>query len=118
MVDIKAKSWLVREVVNVVLSDEGLSVDKIYLVGSYASGRANDYSDLDFLVLIKGGKRVLTFPTWNQMMKIREMVDSKRIHCIYGVSIDAQESLRKKDPIKYAYREIDGGILDTSDRSN
>jgi len=113
MVDIKAKSWLVREVVNVVLSDEGLSVDKIYLVGSYASGRANDHSDIDYLVQLKGGKRPLLYPTWNQMMKIREMVDSKRIHIIYG-TLEAQQSLLRKKGIKYAFKEIDSAYPHTA----
>jgi len=103
--DIDVKSWLVREVVNLVLSESGLSVDRVFLVGSYASGRATDKSDIDFLVQLKGGKRPMTYPTWRQMGEINKKLNNKRIHVIYG-SLDAQQSLWQKDPVKYSFREV------------
>jgi predicted nucleotidyltransferase len=106
MDDIRMKSNLVRDAVNLVMHDEGISVDKIYLVGSYASGRCNEYSDIDYLVVTKGGKREFTYPEWNKIQEINRKIDSKRIHCIYAVSIEAQKSLQQKDPIKYAYKEL------------
>jgi predicted nucleotidyltransferase len=106
MEDIRSKSNLVRDAVNLVMHNDGISVDKIFLVGSYASGRATDYSDIDYLVLVKGGKRKFTFPTWNQIQEINSKIDSRRIHCIYAVTIDAQKSLMKKDPVKYAFKEL------------
>lgn len=107
--EIRSKAWLVREVVNVILSDSGLSVDKIYLVGSYANGLANERSDIDYLVIVKGGKRPFTYPSWKEMEEVKRKIDNKRIHVIYGVSLTAQKSLCLRDPIKYAYKEIDNG---------
>jgi predicted nucleotidyltransferase len=110
--DIRMKSNLVRDAVNLVMHDKGISVDKIYLVGSYAarnadgSVRANEYSDIDYLVIVKGGKREFTYPDWNQIQEINRKIDHKRIHCIYAVSLEAQKSLQQKDPIKFAYKEI------------
>lgn len=104
--EIRSKSWLVREVVNLVLYDFNLSVNKIYLVGSYASGRATDYSDIDLLVELKGGDRPLTLPSWNQMQEIKRKLDNKRIHVIYGTQ-EAQKSLQQKDPVKFAMKEIE-----------
>jgi predicted nucleotidyltransferase len=104
--DIRSKSYLVRDAVNFVLHDQGMSVDKIYLVGSYASNRQDDWSDIDYLVVLKGGKRSQTYPDWKTIQEINRVIDSKRIHCIYAVSLDAQKSLYQKDPTKYAYQEI------------
>ncbi len=103
--DIQVKSWLVKEVVNLVLEESGLSVDRIFLVGSYASGRATEKSDIDYLVQLKGGKRPLTLPSWHQMQEINKRLNNKRIHVIYGW-LTAQESLWRKDPVKYSYREL------------
>jgi predicted nucleotidyltransferase len=112
--EIRTKASLVRETVNVVLYDAGLSVDKIYLVGSYANGRCNERSDIDYLVIVKGGKRALTYPSWNDMEKVKASINNKRIHVIYGVSLDAQKSLCLKDPVKYMYKEIEDGTFHQS----
>src|ERR1700722_56613 len=98
---------MVKDIVDFVLNPLGQSVEKIYLVGSYASGRANEYSDIDYLVIVKGGKREFTYPEWKQIQEINNRIDNKRIHCIYAVSIEAQESLCKKNPVKFAFKEIE-----------
>jgi len=105
MEEIKIKSKIVIDVVNLILSYKDLSVDRIFLVGSYASGRANDYSDIDYLVQLKGGKRPLTYPEFNDMLEIRKKLDNPRIHVIYGTQ-EAQQSKFNRDPIKYAYKEL------------
>jgi predicted nucleotidyltransferase len=112
--EIRSKAWLVGAIIELMLYDEGLSIDKIYLVGSYANGRANEYSDIDYLVIVKGGKRVHTYPTWKKMEEIKMKIDNKRIHVIYGVSLDAQKSLYQKDPIKFAFKEIEYGTLSST----
>lgn len=103
--EIQSKAQLVRDAVNFVLRDLGMSVDRIFLVGSYAQGRANEYSDIDYLVQLRGGGRPLSYPNFKQMMIIKKTIDNSRIHVIYG-TLDAQESLKKKDPVRYAYREL------------
>lgn len=103
--EINSKAILTRDAVDFTLRDLGLSVDRIFLVGSYARGKATEYSDIDYLVQLKGGDRILTYPTWKQMQLVMKTIDNTRIHVIYG-TLDAQESLRKKDPVKYAYSEI------------
>jgi predicted nucleotidyltransferase len=105
---------MVKDIVDFVLNPLGLSVEKMYLVGSYASGRANEYSDIDYLVIMKGGKREYTYPEWKQIQEINQRIDNKRIHCIYGTNIEVQESLRKKNPVKFAYREIENVNTHTS----
>ena len=108
MFEINSKAILARDAVNFVLKDLGLSVDRIFLCGSYARGKANEYSDIDYLVIVQGkeGSRPLTLPNWKQMMLIKQTIDNTRIHVIYGASIDAQKSLCQRDPVKYAYTEI------------
>lgn len=110
--EIRSKAWLVREAINLVLHPHQ-SVDRIFLVGSYASNRANDYSDIDFLVQLKGGKRPHTYPDWKQMKEIDRKIDNKRIHVIYG-TYEAQQSLYQKDPVKYTYKEITNAIAHPS----
>ena len=105
--EIIARSELVRDCVNMVLNPQGISVDKIYLVGSYASNRADDRSDIDYLVLVMGGKRAMTFPNWKEIEEINQKIDNPRIHVIFSVDISAQESLRKKDPVRFAYRLLE-----------
>lgn len=103
--EIKIRSKLVIDAVNCVMTPRELSVDKIFLVGSYASNRANEYSDIDYLVQLKGGKRPLTYPEFRECLKIKELINNSRIHVIYG-TLEAQESMKKRDPIKYAWQEI------------
>src|SRR5208282_3175840 len=81
--EIRSKAWLVKEVCNLVLGPE-FSVDRIFLVGSYAQNRATDYSDIDYLVQLKGGKRPLSLPTWTQVQEVNRKIDNKRIHVIFG----------------------------------
>jgi predicted nucleotidyltransferase len=104
--EISTRARMVKDVVDLVLFIDGLSVDKMYLIGSYANGRANEYSDIDYLVVLKGGKRPQTYPTWKQALEVKKKIDNIRIHVIYAVSLDAQKSLCQKDPVKYAYKEI------------
>jgi predicted nucleotidyltransferase len=103
--EIRSKALLVRDAANYVLKDVGLSVVGIYLVGSYARGKVNEWSDLDFLVIVKGVKPQ-TFPSWKQIQLVNQQIDNRRIHCIYGTDIAVQESLCQKDPVKYCYKEI------------
>src|SRR4051794_2282928 len=60
--DIRAKSQLVRDSIDLVLAAKKMSVDRMFLIGSYASGRANEYSDIDYLVQLSGGTRQFTYP--------------------------------------------------------
>ena len=112
--DILAKCWKIREVVNLVLFDEKLEVAKMFLIGSYASGRQNEWSDLDILVQLKGGKRIgQTYPSWKQIKEIHTKMKSQRLHIIFGTE-EAAKSLHEKNKNyvrNYAYREIHlGGI--------
>jgi predicted nucleotidyltransferase len=101
--EIISKAWLVKEIIDLELHP--LQVSRVFLVGSYAQNRATDRSDIDYLIELKGGKRVLTYPTWKQIQEINRKIDNKRIHCIYG-TLEAQQSLYQKDPVRYTYREI------------
>lgn len=89
---IHAKAWMVREVVNLVLQPANLSVDKIFLIGSYACGTQDEWSDLDFLVQLKGPR---TYPTWNEIVAIHKKMESTRVHIIFGTEA-AQASLHEK----------------------
>ena len=99
--DILSKAWLVREAVNLVLPSD-MSVNRIFLIGSYAKGNANEWSDLDLLVELNGKKK---YPSWEQITEISKVINHKRIHVIYGCEL-TQESLRRKRGDKFAYREI------------
>ena len=92
--DINAKAWLVREIVDLVLQKDGLKVDKIFLIGSYAAGKSNDWSDIDYLVQLD---KPMRYPDWYQIQEIHGQMNSERIHIIFG-SKEAQESL--KTPFK------------------
>lgn len=94
--DITAKAWLVREVVNLVLQKNDLKVEKMFLIGSYAAGKPNDYSDIDYLVQLDKPNR---YPTWSQIQEVHGKLNSKRIHVIFGTR-EAQDSL------KTPYKEI------------
>jgi len=103
-----AKSWLVKEVCNLVLLPYQLSVDKIFLIGSYANGNATNRSDLDYLVQLKGGTRLgQYYPAWKDILAIQKQLGN-RVHVIFGRE-EAQKSLLQKHGKKY--REIpQGGI--------
>lgn len=102
--DILSKAWLVREAVNLVLPPD-MSVNRIFLIGSYAKGNSNEWSDLDLLVELNGKKK---YPSWEQITAISKVINHRRIHVIYGTE-EAQESLKRKKGC--LYRQIDlGGI--------
>lgn len=105
MDDIRVKSKLVRDIVDSVLASKQLSVDRIFLVGSYASNRANEYSDIDYLVELRGGKHPYTYPEFNEILEINKKINNERIHLIFG-TLEAQQSMQKRDAIRYAYKEI------------
>lgn len=99
--DIIGKSWMVIEITNSVLQKEDLVVDKIFLIGSYATNKQTEWSDLDFLIQLKGNKVVgRIYPSWEQIQTIQDKL-SPRIHCIFGTE-EAQKRLNKP------YREIKG----------
>lgn len=105
--DIIATAWLVKEVVNLILGPEKLSVNKILLVGSYASGKADIHSDIDFLVELKG-LRLFPKDTWQSLKDINLKLNKSKVHIIFG-TVEAAESLyqKNKDNKKsYKYREI------------
>jgi len=115
--EIIAKAWLVKEVVDLVLLKDGMWVDKIFLIGSYASGKQTMFSDLDFLVQLKSNNKWLTvvIPPWKKMREVTEQIGSNRIHIIYGTE-EAAKSLHEKhkdDRKNYAYKEINltGGYI-------
>ncbi len=107
--DIIAKAWLVCEICNQVLVKDNLTVDKIFLIGSYANGNATSRSDIDYLVQLKGFKRPgMYYPSWEQMREIHEKLNTGRIHVIFGTEI-AQKSLAEKH--NKQYREISQGVV-------
>jgi predicted nucleotidyltransferase len=87
--DIIAKAWLVQEVVHLVVPEK---VDKIFVIGSYANNKQTEWSDLDFLVQLKGGRR---YPTWTEMQDIHNKLKTSSVHIIFGTE-EAQESLHSK----------------------
>jgi predicted nucleotidyltransferase len=107
--DIIAKGWLVKEIVDLILFDDLLSVDKIFLIGSYASGKETAWSDIDFLIQLKGGKQIgLLFPSWNKIQEMNTKINNKRIHLIFGTE-ESAESLHEKhknDIKNYAYKKL------------
>ena len=119
--EITAKAWLVREVVTLVLATDQLSVDKIFLIGSYASGKQDEWSDLDFLVQLNGGKKLgWKYPSWQQIKEIHMKMDNKRIHIIFGTKESAEALYQKHKTEKktYAYRELNlGGITNANPHS-
>lgn len=97
--DIIGKSWMVVEITNAILKKDSLVVHKIFLIGSYADNSANDWSDIDYLIELKGNKQVgRIYPSWQQIQEIHDKL-SKRIHVIFGTE-EAQIKLHKP------YREI------------
>lgn len=115
---IKSKAKLVVVITNLVLHP--IEVDKIFLIGSYASGKQTVYSDLDFLVQLKQSvewyKPRNWYPEKKQIDEINTKIDSKRIHVIFG-SERAAISLHEKNKHKtkdYSYKLLLGG-LDVTD---
>lgn len=105
--DIIAKAWLVIEVCKSILSRE---VEKIFLVGSYASGKQDDWSDIDFVVQLKAKNVWDLYPAINKMDEVNEKL-GPRIHVIFG-SEGATKSLHQKhksEEKSYAYKEINLG---------
>lgn len=100
---IRSRAWIVKEVVDYTLLRDNLKVEKMFLVGSYARGEQNDWSDIDFLIQLtnKGGLR---YPTWQQVQYIHQQISS-RVHVIFGTE-EAQKSLLEKNGNKYSYKEI------------
>ena len=94
--DIQAKAWFVREVVNLVMQKNDLHVERIFLIGSYATGKPNDWSDIDYLVQLN---KPMKYPTWQQIQEVHTKLMSDRIHVIFG-SEPVQQSL------KTPYKEI------------
>lgn len=105
--DIISKAWLVAETVNLIVTPK--KVKKIMLIGSYASGKADEWSDLDFLVelepIITPGLNLprVSYPTPEQMEATTDKFKHERIQVIYGTE-DAQKSMKKP------YRIITGGV--------
>lgn len=97
--DIIAKAWLVQEIINTIIPEK---IDKIFLIGSYARNEAHEWSDLDFLVQLKGGRR---YTTWTELQDIHAKLNNSKIHVIFGTE-EAQESLYKKDKHK-KYKKIE-----------
>lgn len=101
---IRSKAWVVKEVVDFILSKDDLKVDKIFLIGSYATGKQDEWSDIDFLVqLIPNKGRI--YPNWNQIQQIHTKIGTKRIHVIFGTEV-AQKSMLNNRGDHYKYREI------------
>ena len=99
--DIIAKAWLATEIVNLVLFNDRLSVEKVFLIGSYANGNPNSRSDIDFLIQLKGGTRPgQYYPTWKQIEEIHAKLDTRRVHVIFGRE-ETQKSLFEKHNKKY-----------------
>ena len=122
--DIRSKAWLVVEVCNLVLLPDKLQVDKIFLVGSYASGKANEWSDIDFVVQLKGEidprfplTKPRLYPIPSRIEEIYTKIDNKRVHVIFGTE-QATRSLHQKhkhEKKNYSYRELNlGGIHATA----
>lgn len=112
--DILTRAWLVKEIVNIALEKDKLSVDKIFLIGSYATGRATEWSDIDFLVELKGTR---FYPTWVQIQDIHEKLDTSRIHVIFGTE-EAQISLKaKNENMHYRQIPLEGVHNDTDSHS-
>ena len=108
--DVTAKSWLVFEICNLVLESDGLWVDKIFLIGSYASGKQTVMSDLDFLVQLKSSNQWVRvpIPSWEKITEINIKLDNPRIHVIFG-SEESARSLHEKhknEKKDYSYREL------------
>lgn len=95
---------MVREIVNIAMERSNVSVDKVFLIGSYAAGTPTEWSDLDFLVQLKGGRM---YPTWLQIQEIHEKLDSTRTHVIFGTE-EAQESLSKRLGLPYKQISFEG----------
>lgn len=112
--DITAKAWLVKEVVELILFDDKLSVDKIFLIGSYASGKETPWSDIDFLIQLKGGTQIgHKFPNWKKILEMNQKINNKRIHIIFGTKESAASlhEKHKNDVKDYSFKEITlGGI--------
>lgn len=112
--DIIAKAWLTIEVVNLVLFKDDQQVDKIFLIGSYASGKADSRSDIDFLIQLKGGKRPGQYYTsWKKIEEIHSKLGTRRIHVIFGTEIAAQRlhERHKNEDKNYTYKEINQGRI-------
>jgi predicted nucleotidyltransferase len=115
---IKTKAWLVVEIVNMMLLSEKLSVDKLFLVGSYASGKQTEWSDLDFVVVLKDELAGLIkprrlYPSWDMIEQINAKIDNNRVHVIFG-SEEAVKSLHQKhrhEKKDYSYKQIQLGDI-------
>jgi len=104
--DIIAKAWLLKETVNLVLQEEGLSVERIFLCGSYASGKANSRSDIDFIVQLD--KKVYPKDIWMSLQEINAKINDRTVHVIFGTE-SAAKSLKDKNEGKiksYDYEEV------------
>lgn len=108
--EIIAKSWLVTEICNLLLLPDKLSVEKIFLIGSYAAGKQDEWSDLDFLIQLKSSNpwHKIVIPSWKRIQEIHAKLDNKRIHVIFG-SEEAARSLHERhrnEKKDYSYRQI------------
>lgn len=121
--DIIARAWMVVEVINMILSPR--KVDKVFLVGSYASGNATEWSDLDFVIqldalpLTDEISRIQAkshYPAWEKVKEIHSKLDTERIHVIFGTeeSTKALYDKHKNDKKNYAYKEINLGGLNAT----
>lgn len=125
--DILAKAWMVIEVVQLVLSPR--KVDKIFLVGSYASGKADEWSDLDFVVQLEPlnltdelslVQAKTLYPSWEKIEDINKNIDNERVHVIFGTE-ESTKSLHEKhknDKKDYSYRELKLGGLNADSLSS
>jgi predicted nucleotidyltransferase len=104
--DIIAKAWMLKEIANLVLAPEHLSVDKILLVGSYASGRADEWSDIDFVLQLKGGTMYPRNTPEATSQIYSKLQDEPKIQFVFG-TVEAADALHKKhanEKKNYAYR--------------
>jgi len=106
--EIITKAWLCKEITELVLLSKNITVDKIFLIGSYASKKQNEWSDLDFLIQLRGVKVGKIYPSWDEILEIHAKLNTKRIHVIFGTE-EAAKSLwekHKHEEKNYAFREI------------
>lgn len=104
--DIIAKAWMIKELTNLVLCKEGLSVEKILLCGSYASGKATNSSDIDFIIQLK--PKAFPKNVWKALEEVNAKIGNHRIHVIFGTEVNAQRlhEKHKHEEKNYAYKEV------------
>jgi predicted nucleotidyltransferase len=100
------KAGLVRDICNIVLFPK--KVEKILLIGSYASGKQTDWSDIDLLIQLPRTEFRIEYPSWEQIAEIHQKLGTNRVHVIFG-TVECAESLHQKHKGKekdYSYKEL------------